>query len=74
MSLKNKLNRLKTSSSIDRQQKCQVTIPDQQSIDIPYREDGKKKMFIPFYFDEDYCLIREVRYPLSTTAWALSFS
>jgi uncharacterized protein len=63
MSLKNKLSRLRPHLAIDSTKIS--TIQEQKSIDIPYRECWKKENVYPFYFDEDYCLIREVSYPLS---------
>lgn len=64
MSIKNKLARLKPHIS-----KSSGPLPIEQSInsvmEIPYREKWEAENVFPFFFDEGYCLIREVKYPLS---------
>ncbi len=65
MSLKNKLNRLKPHLSVgDQSEKISnVLIPD--DIEIPFREKWEQENVIPYFFDQNYCLIREVKYPLT---------
>lgn len=65
MSLKNKLNRLKTHMSHE-QPKKQFEVPEVTSnISIPFLEEWKKNQVKPYFLDDQYCLIREVRYPIS---------
>ncbi|MGG1675185.1 ribonuclease H-like domain-containing protein [Neobacillus sp. NRS-1170] len=65
MSLKNKLNRLKPHLTGGNQpgkiEKPQA-VP---TIDVPFRERWASENIFPYYMDHDYCLIREVRYPIS---------
>lgn len=65
MSLKNKLNRLKPHLSVGLQKEKQRIFPDSSTIDIPFRERWEKENVFPYFLDQDYCLIREVKYPLS---------
>ncbi|MEH7125250.1 ribonuclease H-like domain-containing protein [Bacillus sp. JJ1532] len=63
MSIKNKLNRIKShlsheSSTEKRVQKVELT-------DFPYREVWEKEGVTPYYFDEDFCLIREKEYSVN---------
>ncbi|PLR99701.1 ribonuclease H-like domain-containing protein [Bacillus sp. T33-2] len=66
MSLKNKLNRMKPHLS--GVHKKQDTPPEIQQVlgnqEIPYMEMWKEENVSPFYFDGNYCLVREVSYPL----------
>ncbi|WP_147533745.1 ribonuclease H-like domain-containing protein [Bacillus marasmi] len=66
MSLKNKLNRLKphlvVSEKKNEVQKALLTNKEQE---IPYIEEWTKANVRPYYFDNSYCLIREVTYPLT---------
>lgn len=64
MSLKNKLSRLKPHLSIDTQN--QKSVLRKKTIEVPYRADWEKENVYPYYFDENYCLIREVSYPLTS--------
>jgi uncharacterized protein YprB with RNaseH-like and TPR domain len=65
MSLKTKLNRLKPHLGIN-ENKAEPTSQKQGAIaEIPYLEEWKKAQVTPYYFDNDYCLIREVTYPLT---------
>jgi uncharacterized protein len=66
VSLKDKLTRLKphiSGSNIIEQ--LPVELPNTSKIDFPHREKWEKENVFPFFFDENYCLIREVKYPLS---------
>jgi uncharacterized protein len=64
MSLKNKLNRLKPhiKSGIDKPKT--EPVPTQKHQEIPYLDIWEKENVSPFYFDGEYCLVREVHYPL----------
>ncbi|WP_404329074.1 ribonuclease H-like domain-containing protein [Mesobacillus maritimus] len=71
MSLKNKLNRLKPhlSSGVGHQDREAVSEKTQQPefnpFDIPYKEIWEKENVKPYILDNEYCLVREVKYPLS---------
>ncbi|PLS03567.1 ribonuclease H-like domain-containing protein [Neobacillus cucumis] len=66
MSLKNKLNRLKSHLSIGNQSENELKMPESTvTIDIPFRDKWEKENVFPYFSDENYCLIREVRFPLS---------
>lgn len=64
MSLKNKLNRLKPHLSLP-ENSVKVQEPAPASIDVPFRDQWKQENVNPYFFDGDYCLTREVKYPLS---------
>ncbi len=74
MSLKNKLNRLKPhiKSGTDNPgpSAASSTIPENENADgksapdIPFLDIWEKEHVSPFYFDGQYCLVREVVYPL----------
>lgn len=63
MSLKNKLARLKPHLAIEQEKKQAEPEPD--LTEIPFREQWEKENTSPFFFDGQYCLVREVTYPLS---------
>ncbi|WP_423407199.1 ribonuclease H-like domain-containing protein [Heyndrickxia sp. MSNUG] len=64
MSLKNKLNRLKPHiKSGSEKTKAEMT-PVQDTPEIPFLDVWEKESVSPFYFDDQYCLVREVSYPL----------
>lgn len=66
MSLKRKLNRLKPHLSVSNHSEINSTPPPQAAnIEIPFRERWEQENVFPFFTDQDYCLIREVKYPLS---------
>ncbi|MEH7093420.1 ribonuclease H-like domain-containing protein [Neobacillus vireti] len=66
MSLKNKLNRLKPHLSVgSHSEKETKHIPEGPVFEIPYRDKWEQEHVSPYFLDENYCLIREVRYPLS---------
>lgn len=64
MSLKNKLNRLKPHimSGIEKPKAEPVQIDLKQ--EIPFLDIWEKENVSPFFFDGEYCLVREVHYPL----------
>lgn len=62
MSLKNKLNRLKPHLTSGTKQARKVREAD--SPEIPFLDEWKRVGVAPFYFDGQYCLVREVTYPL----------
>lgn len=64
MSLKNKLNRLKPHiTSGGEKPKVEVN-QNERNDSIPFLDVWKKENVTPFYFDDQYCLVREVSYPL----------
>lgn len=66
MSLKNKLNRLKPHMSSGGQPlPSPPLLPVQSTIEVPFKEKWEKENVLPYYLDQDYCLIREVKFPLS---------
>ncbi|WP_144547390.1 ribonuclease H-like domain-containing protein [Bacillus sp. X1(2014)] len=65
MSLKNKLNRLKPHLSVGGSSEKMNTPPKTANIEVPFKEKWEQANVFPFFLDEDYCLIREVKYPLS---------
>ncbi|WP_040208417.1 ribonuclease H-like domain-containing protein [Neobacillus jeddahensis] len=65
MSLKNKLNRLKPHLTGGSQTESGSNKPELPFIDVPYREKWEQEQVKPFFLEQDYCLIREVKYPLS---------
>ncbi|NRD80528.1 ribonuclease H-like domain-containing protein [Bacillus sp. BRMEA1] len=73
MSLKNKLNRLKPHLSLDGHNEKEVDTPKAIPIQIPFQERWAEENIIPYYLDEDYCLLREVKYPLSMRHGHYSF-
>ncbi|MDP4156600.1 MAG: ribonuclease H-like domain-containing protein [Bacillota bacterium] len=66
MSLKNKLARLKPHLSIENGNPNTTVKEESKTIDVPFREQWEKENVYPYFFDQDYCLIREVSYPLSS--------
>ncbi|WP_059170915.1 ribonuclease H-like domain-containing protein [Bacillus sp. FJAT-27445] len=65
MSLKNKLNRLKPHLSAGRPPAEQVTAPLPVDPKLPFMEEWEDAGVKAYHFDGQFCLIREVRYPLS---------
>jgi len=66
MSLKNKLNRLKPHLSAGaHSEKETKQLPEGSVCDIPYRDKWEQEHVSPYFLDGNYCLIREVRYPMS---------
>lgn len=69
MSIKNKLNRLKPhlSSEKDKLKKEKPTLASViKNDEIPFIDIWKQAGVVPYYTDNDYCLVREVAYPLNT--------
>jgi uncharacterized protein YprB with RNaseH-like and TPR domain len=66
MSIKNKLNRLKTHLNHDKEKRETVTLPKGKIKEIPFEEIWKKAGVYTYVIDDDYCLVREVSYPLDT--------
>ncbi|GHH98228.1 ribonuclease H-like domain-containing protein [Neobacillus kokaensis] len=66
MSLKNKLNRLKPHLSVGNQQEGRsTTAKGAAAIEVPFREQWEAENVYPYFIEQDYCLLREVEYPLS---------
>jgi uncharacterized protein len=66
MSLKNKLNRLKPHISNGSQPaKTPPVLPVHPTVEIPFKEKWEKENVLPYFLEQDYCLIREVKFPLS---------
>lgn len=65
MSLKGKLNRLKPHLSASRAPEQTGHYSSPHSIEVPFREKWEEESVLPYFMDNDYCLIREVKYPLS---------
>ncbi|MGF6948677.1 uncharacterized protein YprB with RNaseH-like and TPR domain [Neobacillus sp. B4I6] len=65
MSLKNKLNRLKPHLSVGVQSEKISTPPLAVNIEFPFKEQWEQENVFPYFMDQNYCLIREVKYPLS---------
>ena len=64
MSLKNKLNRLKPhlKSGVEKPKAETVSVDENSA--IPFFDVWEKENTAPFYFDGQYCLVREIEYPL----------
>ncbi|WP_053366916.1 ribonuclease H-like domain-containing protein [Bacillus sp. FJAT-27245] len=65
MSLKNKLNRLKPHLSANKDPLRQVEENGETARDVPFLDEWAKAGVNVYHFDGQYCLIREVAYPLS---------
>lgn len=65
MSLKNKLNRLKPHLSVGGPLEKMYTPTQEVNIEVPFKEKWEQANVFPYFLDENYCLIREVIYPLS---------
>lgn len=66
MSLKNKLNRMKphlTGHKSDEVSIKEVNIEKEGN--IPYHDIWEENKTVPYWLDSEYCLIREIHYPLS---------
>ncbi|MGP7816021.1 ribonuclease H-like domain-containing protein [Niallia sp. 01092] len=71
MSIKNKLNRLKPHLKTDA--KPVEQLKKQEYKEIPYLTVWNKENVHPYWVDNDYCLIREVKYPLAYKHGKYSF-
>ncbi|WP_066313009.1 ribonuclease H-like domain-containing protein [Bacillus sp. FJAT-29814] len=66
MSLRNKLNRLKPHISGGSQPTANPPSgTGSTTIEVPFKEKWEQEDVYPYFLDEDYCLIREVKFPLS---------
>lgn len=65
MSLKSKLNRLKPHLSVGGQSEKGSIPPQAINVEVPFKEKWEQENVFPYFMDQDYCLIREVKYPLS---------
>lgn len=67
MSMKQKLARWKeqlASRASVQEERPGVLFEELQEKEVPFLDEWQKKHVQPFFFDGDYCLIREVVYPL----------
>lgn len=64
MSLKNKLSRLKPHIKSGSEKPKAEMRPVQDTPEIPFHDVWEKESVSPFYFDGQYCLVREISYPL----------
>ena len=71
MSLKKKLSRLKPHIG-GTENKKPVASP-LASTSIPFLDEWEKEQVSPYYFDNDYCLVRKISYPLSYKFGKYSF-
>ncbi|MEH7275800.1 ribonuclease H-like domain-containing protein [Neobacillus vireti] len=65
MSLKSKLNRLKPHISGGGQETESKVSHETAKIEIPFLPKWESENVTPYFLDQDYCLIREVKFPLS---------
>ncbi|MED1205041.1 ribonuclease H-like domain-containing protein [Heyndrickxia acidicola] len=77
MSLKNKLSRLKphiARGKMDSLPEGEVSlIPANQKKEIPFLSVWEKEGVQPYYFDDNFCLVREVHYPITHQHGRYSF-
>lgn len=69
MSIKNKLNRLKSHLNIEKDKpktEIPAAMPAVNKDEIPFMDSWQQFGVTPYYTDHDYCLVREVKYPLET--------
>ena len=66
MSIKNKLSRMKSHLKKEEQPLLVKNPVGNKSI-IPFMEQWKQENVSPYWLDNEYCLIREVRYSLDYT-------
>ncbi|WP_210367798.1 ribonuclease H-like domain-containing protein [Bacillus sp. REN3] len=64
MSLKNKLNRLKPHIKSGIGRKMPEAVKQGTEHGIPFLEIWERENTVPFYFDGQYCFVREIIYPL----------
>lgn len=75
MSLKNKLARLKPHLSTNTEEvQNQPSAAAVSNQEIPYLQQWEEEAVKPYFFDGNYCLIREVVYPLSQKHGSYHFS
>lgn len=66
MSLKNKLNRLKSHLSIpegSKQSLSSLTVKSNK--EIPFLDEWKENGVTPYFLEDDFCLVREIKYPFN---------
>jgi len=64
LSLKNKLNRLKPHLSIPESSKqSSSSLPVKSNMKIPFLDEWKENGVTPYFLEDDFCLVREVKYP-----------
>ncbi|WP_264802991.1 ribonuclease H-like domain-containing protein [Cytobacillus sp. NCCP-133] len=73
MSIKNKLNRLKSHLGTENSSKPEPEKKPKRSIDLPFKEVWDKEGVYPFYFEDAYCLVREKEYCLDQMHGIYSF-
>ncbi|MGE7601477.1 ribonuclease H-like domain-containing protein [Peribacillus sp. NPDC097675] len=74
MSLKNKLNRMKTHMNLDTPDRpLPKEETDMLEKDIPFLDKWLGNDTVAYHFDNDYCFVREVRYPLEHKHGLYSF-
>ncbi|CAH0143740.1 ribonuclease H-like domain-containing protein [Peribacillus simplex] len=76
MSLKNKLNRMKTHMNLEAVKHPSTVEEDDRTVneEIPYYEKWLENDTVSFHFDGDYCFIREVRYSINHKHGLYAFS
>ncbi|MBU8879051.1 ribonuclease H-like domain-containing protein [Bacillus sp. FJAT-29790] len=75
MSIKNKLNRLKSHLSHESSNKTElISIPSVEIEEIPFRETWESEGVHPFFFDGSYCLVREREFSLQQKHGIYSFA
>ncbi|KKB38370.1 ribonuclease H-like domain-containing protein [Bacillus thermotolerans] len=65
MGLSKKLQRMKRHIIREEAEKDPTDIPSFDSLELPFKEEWEKAGVKPYVLDDQFCLIREVRYPLS---------
>ncbi|MGE7878395.1 ribonuclease H-like domain-containing protein [Peribacillus muralis] len=75
MSLKNKLNRMKKHMNLEPvTHSSPVAKNAGTGKDLPYLDKWLENDTVSYHFDDDYCFIREVRYPLNHEHGIYAFS
>lgn len=69
-SLRNKINRLKPHLSVEKSEESSPALMDNNRVEknmfenIPFLEQWEKENVNPYFFEGDYCFVREKRFPL----------
>lgn len=74
MSIRKKLNRLKPHITGNKEKSLLREESVKPSCEVPFAEVWQKHDVKPYYFEQDYCLVREVSYPLDWKHGKYSFS
>lgn len=74
MSIKKKLNRLKSHLSHEVSKKSVLTTCQSIESEIPFIEVWENEGVTPYFFDGSYCLIRERRFPIDQQHGIYTFS